>query len=72
VCEPRNSFAKRPQQYGIRVVSFRGDLLRDHRQRTMIIAMISMRMMQASVDQIINVIAVRNSLMTTVWSMLMS
>jgi hypothetical protein len=37
----------------------------------MIIAMISMRMMQASVDQVINVIAVRNSLMTTVWSMLM-
>jgi hypothetical protein len=65
-CEPRNSFAKRPQQYGIRVVSSRGDLVRDHRQRTMIIAMISMRMMQAPVDQIINVIAVRNSLMTTV------
>jgi hypothetical protein len=37
----------------------------------MIIAMISMRMMQASVDQVINVIAVRNSLMTTVRSMLM-
>ena len=38
--------------------------MRNHRQRPMIIAMIAMRMMQASVDEVINVVTVRNSLMT--------
>lgn len=41
----------------------------DHRQRTVIIAMIAMRMMQASIDEIVDVVTVRNCLMTAAGAM---
>jgi hypothetical protein len=43
--------------------------MRGYRKRTVIIAMISMRMMQPAVDEIINVITMWNGLMTTVAAM---
>jgi hypothetical protein len=47
-------------------------LMRNHRQLTMIIAMIAVRMMQTSADQIINVITVRNGLMAAARAVLMA
>ena len=38
----------------------------NYRQRTMIVAVIAVRMVQASVDQVIDVVPMRNRLMTTV------
>lgn len=43
----------------------------NYRQRTMIVAVIAVRMVQASVDQVIDVVPMRNRLMTTVWTMAM-
>jgi hypothetical protein len=43
--------------------------MRNHRQRTVIIAMIAVRMMQPSADEIIDVVTVWNSLVTTVGAM---
>jgi hypothetical protein len=37
--------------------------MRDHRQRTVVVAMIAMRVVQATIDEIINMIPVGNSLM---------
>jgi hypothetical protein len=45
--------------------------VRDYRQRTMVITMIAMRVVQASIDQIINMVAVGNSLMATARAMWM-
>jgi hypothetical protein len=38
--------------------------MRNRRQRAMVIAMIAMRMMQAPLDEVIDVVTVRNGLMT--------
>ena len=43
--------------------------MRDYRQRTMIIAMIAVGMVQVSIDQIIDVITVRNCRMSAAGSM---
>jgi hypothetical protein len=41
-------------------------LMRSYRKRAVIVAMISVRMMQPAVDEIINVVTMWNGLMTTV------
>jgi hypothetical protein len=47
------------------------DLMRSYRKRAVIVAVISVRMMQPAVDEIINVVTMWNGLMTTVRAMLM-
>ena len=46
--------------------------MRYHGQRTVIVAMVPVRMMQATVDQIINMVPVRDGLMPAVGAVLMS
>ena len=45
--------------------------MRDYRQRTVIVAMIAVRMVEASVDQVIKVVAMRNRLMAAARTMAM-
>lgn len=45
--------------------------MRDYRQRTVIVAVIAVRMMEASVDQVIKVVPMRNRLMAAVRTMAM-
>ena len=45
--------------------------MRDYRQRTVIVAMIAVRMVEASVDQVIKVVAMRNRLMAAAWTVAM-
>lgn len=44
-------------------------LMRSYRKGAMIVAMIAMRMMQSPADEIINMVTMRNGLMTTVGAM---
>jgi hypothetical protein len=37
--------------------------------RSMIVAMVTMRMMESAIDQVINVVAVRNCLVAAAWTM---
>jgi len=46
--------------------------MRYHGQRTMIVTMVSVGVMQATVDQVINMVAVRDGLMPAVGAVLMS
>jgi hypothetical protein len=45
--------------------------VRDYRQRTVIVAVIAVRMVEASVDQVIKVVAMRNRLMAAARTMAM-
>jgi hypothetical protein len=49
----------------------KGASARDYRKRTVIVAMIAMRVVQASVDQVISMVSMRNRFMTATWAMLM-
>ena len=53
------------------VVTKPAGLMRYHGQRTVVVAMVSMWMMQATVDQVIDVVAVRDGLMPAVRAVLM-
>jgi hypothetical protein len=46
--------------------------MRYHKQRTVVVAMVSVWVMHAAVHQVINVIAVRDGLMAAVRAVLMS
>ena len=50
-------------------VSQYGSSVRDHRQWTVVVAMIAMRVVKASIDQIISMVAVGNSLMAAARAM---
>ena len=65
---PRLKYVRHP----VKPVATKPAVMRYHGQRTMVVAMVSMRMMQATVDQVINVVAVRNGLMPAVRAVLMS
>ena len=45
--------------------------VRDHRQRTVVVAMIAVRVVEASIDQIINMVPMGNSLMAAALAMSM-
>ena len=66
---PRLKYARHPVKP---VATKPAGLMRYHGQRTMVVAMVSMWMMQATVDQVINVVAVRDGLMPAVRAVLMS
>ena len=58
-----------PRTEVFRLTDYDAPSVRDYRQRTVIVAVIAVRMVEASVDQVIKVVSMRNRLMATAWAM---